>query len=127
MYLVDKYTIKLCIDLDSGIYVFDPESATGKTRLCGLLHKYQAYGEPVLSYTSDDYVIGLTISDLLKGKSCKVLMLDRYDRYAGAFEKEINELAKTSIILIDCKGELHIDCDFKNCSIKMEEKSIEVF
>ena len=37
MYYLDKYSVTIDIKLEPGIYVFDNQSATGKTRLAKLL------------------------------------------------------------------------------------------
>lgn len=47
MYINKEYKPEISIALDNGIYVFDSESATGKTWLCKHLKKLKAYGEPV--------------------------------------------------------------------------------
>lgn len=51
MFSLLKYSVKINVNLDNGVYVFDNESATGKSRLYSLVKKYSAYGEPVAGYT----------------------------------------------------------------------------
>ena len=66
MYSLNKYNVTINIELEPGIYVFDNQSATGKTRLAKLLSDYQAYGEPVIAYTYNDKLRGISITDFLK-------------------------------------------------------------
>ena len=64
MYKTDSsnnYGTILDIDLPDGIYIFDNQSATGKTRLHKALRECQKYGEPVASYTYDDKLLGMSI------------------------------------------------------------------
>ena len=56
MFSLLKYSVKINVNLDNGVYVFDNESATGKSRLYSLVKKYSAYGEPVAGYTFEDYM-----------------------------------------------------------------------
>ena len=45
--LIDKYSTTIDIKLDAGVYVFDNQSSTGKTRLYKELRECQKYGENV--------------------------------------------------------------------------------
>ena len=82
--------------LDNGIYVFDAESATGKTWLCKQLKKLKAYGEPVDAVTYNDLLAGMRLENVVKPQN-KVVMLDRYDMYREDGYELINECAATSI------------------------------
>lgn len=126
MYRLNKYNVAINIELEPGIYVFDNQSATGKTRLAKLLSEYQAYGEPVVSYTYNDKLKGLSLGDFIKDKKYKVILLDRYDLYNGDYSEDIKKHAKESIVLIDCKSEVKNINDDEWCNIVMSEDSIEV-
>lgn len=127
MYANDKYAISINVELkQSGIYVFDSESAIGKTRLFKELRKHQTYREAVSTYTYNDKLLGHRIEDALIPNKYRVIMLDRYDQYEGDGAELINECAKTSIVLIDCKVSFSVSTVDKWCTIKMSAKSIEV-
>ena len=126
MFKLDKYSVKIAINLENGIYVFDNESATGKTRLCKLLKEYQAYGEAVASYTYNDKLLGHPISEVLNPSKFKVVILDRYDLYEGDGKELINECAKSMVILVDCKDKFTVTNDEEWCYICMECNKIEV-
>lgn len=126
MYRVDGYNIKLIFSLENGVYIFDNESATGKTRLCGLMKKYQSYGEPVASYTYSDLNLGIPIESILVPDKYRVIMLDRYDMYEGAGAEKILECAETSIVLIDCKHGFSVTDEDDWCTLEMKPDTIEV-
>ena len=83
MIILNKYMPEIRIDLSEGLYVFDSQSATGKTRLRKELRKLQQYGESVASYSYEDYQLGMSIDSVLKPSRYKVILLDRYDLYNG--------------------------------------------
>ena len=126
MYSLNKYNVTINIELEPGIYVFDNQSATGKTRLAKLFSKYQAYGEPVASYTYNDKLKGLSLLDLLKNNKYEVILLDRYDLYNGEYTDAIEKYSKEAVVLIDCKSELKNIADDDWCNIVMAEDRIEV-
>ena len=126
MFQLNKYNTKLTIALENGIYLFDNQSATGKSRLCSVLKEYGAYGEPVIGYTYADLRRGMDISLALIPEKYKVVMLDRYDMYCGAGKELIKQCAGSSIILIDCKGEFPVTNEYDWCYIEMKAHSIEV-
>lgn len=125
MYKVDRYDVKIVVALGCGVYVFDNESATGKTRLCNLLKKYRAFGEPVAAYTYDDMLIDIPITNVLVPGKFQLIMLDRYDMYAGN-EDLIQACGENAIVLIDCKGDSPIIKNSEWCMIEMTPNSIEV-
>ena len=126
MFRLDKYAVKIMINLENGIYVFDNESATGKTRLCKLLREYQAYGEKVASYTYNDKLLGVPINEVLEPTKYKVIMLDRYDLYEGYGKEFINKCASDAIILVDCKDKFTVTNEEDWCSIDLKPDRIEV-
>lgn len=126
MYKLDKYSVEVIVNLDNGIYVFDNESATGKTRLCKLLREYQAYGEKVASYTYNDKLIGVPITEILVPNKYEVILLDRYDLYEGYGKELINKCAENTIILVDCKDKFTVTNEEDWCTIKLQPDKIEV-
>lgn len=125
MFNIDIYNVAIDINLDNGIYIFDNESASGKTRLCKLFKRYQAYGVPVSAYTYNDYCIGLPIENVIDRKF-KVILLDRYDLYEGIGAELIRQCARDSIILIDCKGNFTVTNEDDWCIVNMTQDRIEV-
>ena len=126
MYRLDKYSVEIVINLDKGIYVFDNESATGKTRLCKILREYQAYGERVASYTYNDKLLGIPIEEILVPEKYEVILLDRYDLYEGYGKELINKCAKNTIVLVDCKDKFTVTNEEDWCSIELKPHKIEV-
>lgn len=126
MYVNAEYNPTVNINLENGIYTFDAESATGKTRLCKHLKTLNAYGEPVDSFTYNDLLRGDTLNNVLNSKN-KVIMLDRYDLYKNEGHELINQCAENSIILIDCKSAFPGSSDSQDCFIEMAENSLEVY
>ena len=97
-YRYDKGSTKVNIDLDAGLYCFEMESATGKTRLYKRLKELQIQGEPVVSYSYNDYMYGVDLVKLLEmHPNAKVIMLDRYDIFKGLYKDIIIEKSKISI------------------------------
>ena len=126
MYRTDKYNVELVFNMENGLYVFDNQSATGKTRLCKEIREHQKYGEPLASYTYDDFLLGIQIESVLIPGKYKVIMLDRYDMYEGVGAELIRECANDSIVLVDCKWNFTVSNEEEICFIKMEPYKIEV-
>lgn len=126
MFRLDKYNVKINIKLENGIYTFDRESSTGKTRLYKVLRQYQSVGEPVSAYTYQDKKLGIPIESVIDSSKFKLIMLDRYDMYNGDAIELIKKHSKNSIILIDCKLALKGNIDDNWCYIEMTPDLIEV-
>lgn len=128
MLSIEEYKDKIYINLENGVYIFDDESATGKSRLCSLMKEYRGNGRlDIFGYTYiDRYDISFE-QVFNKGKT-KVVLLDRYDMYLGEAAEWISKYKNDMVILIDCKGEFKdIDVeDWDYCYIKMTVNSIEV-
>lgn len=130
MYEFLKGVPKISIQLNPGIYSFQCMSASGKTYLAKQLKLLRQLGEKVDSFTWYDTKRGglaqtLTMSDFPM-EELKVLLLDRYDRYAGYFVEELRKLSSTCIVLIDCKESLQFR-GAKSCCIRLSSDSIEVY
>ena len=77
----DIYRTQIVVDAKQGLYIFDDESAIGKTRLYHELKGLQVAGEPVCAIRYDD---GVPIQELKRWtdeREIKVVMVDRYDMY----------------------------------------------
>lgn len=138
MYTNNNFRIKIDLQLNNGIYIFEGESATGKTRLFNELRNIQKYEQSenqdksIITYTYNDYLIyKISLQQAFDEykESVKVIMLDRYDLYGTERDIErLMEISKWSIILIDCKQiELFSTSTIdKICFIEMTESSIKV-
>lgn len=124
MFSLDNYDVKITVNLDNGLYVFDNESASGKSRLCALLKKYRVYGEPVAGYTYADFVNGLDIGTVLRD-GYKLVLIDRYDMYLNHAIDRLEAFARSSIVLVDCKYGF-AGSDFDWCYIQMTSDTVEV-
>lgn len=124
MYKNNEYRPNINIDLDNGIYVFESESATGKTYLCKHLKKLRAYGEPVASFTYNDILLGNSIESVFK--NCKLVVLDRYDLYKEVGHDLMRMYKDKAIILIDCKLGFIEGIDSETCFIDLTKNNIEV-
>ncbi len=124
MFKIDNMRVDVSIQLDNGIYYFDEQSATGKTRLAKLFRDY-APDIPVSSYSYDDLELEIPFDALVKPKQQKVVVIDRYDLYKGKFVQQIEEFSKYGIVLLDCKGDPGIPCEL--CFIDMKPDRIEVY
>lgn len=126
MYAINNSDVELIFSLENGLYLFEPEASTGKTRLCKEIRKHQQYGEDIASYSYEDKQSGIDIQTVLNSDQYKVIMLDRYDMYNGDGAELIKECAKHSIVLIDCKSGLNFVADDDLCMIEMTPSKIEV-
>lgn len=126
MLVFNKYGTELVFNIENGLYIFDNETATGKTRLYKEIRENQKYGEPIASYSYDDKLLNIPIESVLIPNKYKVILLDRYDMYEGEGAELITECAKSSIVLIDCKGEFTVTNEDDWCTVEMTASRIEV-
>lgn len=108
------------INLDNGVYVFEKESATGKTRLGKLL-------EMISSDMPVDYVTYATKDRLLKVLSDpekQLVLIDRYDLYSDIGTKEIREFGKRGIALVDMKYPKGIGGRYCTIKLSMDEVTV---
>lgn len=130
MYSFEKGVPYVTIALDNGIYVFDCESATGKSYLADRLHLLRGIGEPVDSFSFPDVLkfgdpgTALSGADFSIGE-LKVILFDRYVQYAGRFTDIINGLKQSCIVLVACNGITGLDVSGR-CSIRTTKTRIEV-
>ena len=116
-----KYTPKIYVDLEPGIYAFPDVSASGKTYLSSLLHNLRK----VARVDSITFVDDFNPSEFFDRSKRDLVMLDRYDLYAGQGSNEMKEFAKTGIVLLDCKSDLK-NTHFYPCLIDLDKVGITV-
>lgn len=139
MYTNNSFQTDINIQLNNGLYIFEGESATGKTRLFNELRNIQKYEqserlkESIVTYTYNDYLLyNVTLEDILKkyeNEKLEVIILDRYDMYGSEeYIDSLVKISKDSIILVDCKSiDKFSNCTDDNiCFIEMDETSITV-
>jgi len=127
MYKKLDFNPKISISLNSGIYVFDRESATGKTWLCNSLKELSSYGEPVDAYTYADFCKGLKLENILKPHKYEVVLLDRYDLYKDLSHKKLFEdCFNNTVVLVDCKSPFNVFRDSHWCEIIIGNNEIGV-
>ena len=112
------------IALRNGVWIFPPESATGKTYLYKQLKLHYLNGEPVVGYSYNDKLFGVHLEHLVDYDRHKVLILDRYDLYSKDFTDIIKKFSLQGIVLIDCKVCPDIRAEY--CEIKFTSDLIEV-
>ena len=132
MLKIDRYRVKIYIDLDNGLYIFPDEAATGKTRCGKLLGTYGMYGYKTkyLTYVhnSDEYreeIMGL------RENYYEVIMLDRCDMSYDVFNddeviEKLTRLSKSCIVLADCKGKCKLFEIADLCFIDMAKEEISI-
>ena len=114
--ILDEFNTKVVIELENGIYRFTNQSSTGKSYLYNVLSIYLKGKIPVFAINYIDFLKGITLDTAFKNNA-RLILLDRYDMYKGAFDKEINELSKQAAVLLDCKSPTPLEARY--CIIKL--------
>lgn len=127
MFIIDKYSPVVYVDLNNGVYKFDCYSATGKTRLYELLKEYNRAGESVVAYSYNDWVLGLDLKSVLSRFKPKLIIVDRYDMFNTEYHQELESAGKESIVLIDSKEMLKFGEYDRVCGINIQPDKIEVY
>ena len=107
-------------NVNTGLYVFLNESATGKTCLKRLLDKCRSFGEPVSAFSYGDVIYGLRPLDLCKPTD-RVVLLDRYDMYAGQFDEDVRLLAENTTVFVDAKSVAGYPVKHQLCMLHMDD------
>lgn len=96
---------RIVIDLSPGLYVFRFESGSGKTYLHNKLALRTAAGEPVLTYTYNDYLRGFSLLQMVQSRPFDLLMVVRFDMFKNSKEarEAIMLAAKKAIVLVSAK------------------------
>lgn len=124
---LDGLDVTVDIKLDNGLYQFDGESATGKTRLYDIIKSYQRVGYDVASYSYTDLQNGLNLEDVVNKIQPSLLMIDRYDMFPNMYQETIINASKDGIVLVDSKDVLMFNDYYTTCCIKMTPVTIEVY
>lgn len=113
------------IQLNNGVYVFDSESATGKTYLWSMLRGLTSRNDIMcISYPEAKMIKSLySIDDI---ENVRLVFLDRYDMYSPKYSHEIKQLASHCSILLDCKQCENYEGPVEYCTLKMTRDSLEV-
>lgn len=120
---LSKHYPSIQVRLDPGIYLFADGSARGKTYLCSLLHGLRTV-ERVDSHT---YIDDFHPAELFDRSKRDLIMLDRYDMYAGAGVEEIAKFAQTGgVVLIDCKSH-QFPMTVETCFLRFREGELVVW
>lgn len=99
---ISSLSIIIESNVDKGIYLFEPISATGKTRLCDLIETLKEREFKVSAYYFSDYIDGIQIERKLKGK--KLFVMDRVDMYSSSDISDVIEKYRDKcLILLDLK------------------------
>ena len=123
----DVFRTQIVVDAEVGLYIFDDESAIGKTRLYHELKDLQAAGEPVCAIRYDDGVPIQELKRWTEKHEMKVIMVDRYDMYQSEeLDSLLRNLCKETSVLLDCKRGTAISCDDETAFMTMERNRIEV-
>lgn len=127
LFKVDNRRVKIFIYGKElrGIKKFRAISSTGKTRLYNICVNYSIDKLPVAGYSYIDYQRGIKLSDYLN-KGIKLLIIDRYDMFNGMFAKEIVELSKNCMVILDCKEMPNIGVVTRLVDIDMNPTSITI-
>ncbi len=127
MFHIEKGPVSIHVNLDNGVYVFDAESGTGKTRLKCVLDNLMGIDDRIVTYTYNDKIRGFKLKDILIPEKYELILLDRYDLYNGDCMDLIISCSENAIVLIDCKQPIINGPDNEGwCFIEMTEDSIEV-
>lgn len=120
---LNEYRMQIDIELTPGIYLFDNQSALGKTWLFNEMRKHECERNDIFTFTYNDLLLHheFKICD-----SVKICILDRYDMYEGLFVDEIVNAASNCIILIDSKDLFSFTDNDKFCYITLTDGRIEV-
>lgn len=119
---------RVVLNMENGIYVFAPESATGKTFLFGLLRNLQIAGDAIVTYNYWDYQVGVDLGKMIDKTHPKVVMIDRMDcfRMDRAIHDAILQVWKSAIVLVDLKYLTPPPFKCKIADIDMSQDLIEV-
>lgn len=93
--------ISIASNVDRGVYCFEPESATGKTRLYQLVKLLKQRGLNVDGYSYASFLDGVSASSV--DRDIVLFVVDRYDMYPNTINELIEELSETALVVIDSK------------------------
>lgn len=105
-----------------GLYLLEPESATGKTYLFNVLRKAADSENGIFTYTLGD-------PDPVPPDNTVIAMADRGDwyRYDSRIMDVFKELSKRAIVLMDIKNSESLPYEFRFSTIIFNSDSFEVY
>lgn len=97
---------RISIDVPCGIYVFEPESANGKTRLAKLVTERGLFKQGVQSISYNDYAMYRDSVLRVIRENQRILIVDRYDLWCNDVEvaDAISKREADRVTLIDVKS-----------------------
>ncbi len=95
--------LHVSVNLERGVYVFYPDSGTGKSYLASIFRDLSAGKLRVAAYTYTDYALGIPIDIILDNAKFDTVVLDRYDMYYGVGVESIVAFGEKGTVLVDCK------------------------
>jgi hypothetical protein len=121
--------VKIKINLNNGVYIFDGAGAEGKTYLAGCLKAFSLVipnSEDITVLSSDNFSMDALDDGIEKSK---LIMLDRADMYFNTkIAEKLNNINNLkSIIMIDLKNMcLRQKVVYDDIGINLEHNKIEV-
>lgn len=96
----------ITVSLEPGLYIFTPDSATGKTYMTKTLRTQAEEDNRVFVYTYGDYVRNPDVEALLRGRQFELLLFDRYDMYSQneKVARAVTQAAARAVVLLDAKA-----------------------
>ena len=129
-YTFGNYTIN--IQYKAGVFFFEDESATGKSKLGKLFKQMMLDDIDVACYTYGDLIeYRLTLEEYLKNRKVSILLIDRYNLYPDKFHDTINNLVKSGCMVLvdltnsDAYDDVNIDLDPEYENIKIDMQKFE--
>lgn len=111
--------VQLDLNLENGVYVFDSEASTGKTYLLSLIQNSVSTPEYMGITYRDVIKLEVDLPRLVEKNNPVLLVIDRYDMYAGKYDTYIKEWAKRMIVLVDAKQWRLSICPVQGCFIRL--------
>lgn len=111
------------IDLEPGLYDFNPMSATGKTFLVKMIKSIN--DSRIIAITYNDILLGVDPEKIINAGP-ELLVFDRFDLYDEKY-KILSALKKANCItIVDYKTQRKF-CDFDDtCFVTLSERELEV-
>ena len=116
--------ISVEINLENGVYTAGIYSATGKTYLYSLLRKYAK--NIAVAVTYDDLRFDIDIEKEIEKVKPKLVLFDRYAMYEGRFDKLIEKIANSCIVIVDYKNEGNLLDISQDVKFTLTEDKLEV-
>jgi hypothetical protein len=126
--------IKCRIAKDNGLYVFNADSATGKSFLAKLV-KDAIYSSKLKAtvYNRERFVDGINLSSILENARDSILLvLDDMDFYndiiSDDIKQDITMLSTKAVVLVDAKYKPDdVFCNAEKAFIKLSRDKLEVY